>query len=291
MDWLTEPFLLGFQQRALVAGLLAVVTTSVVGTWVVLRGMSFIGDALAHGILPGIALAVLFGFDPVLGAVGSALLMVAGINVVHRRVSLGEDTAIGLLFVGMLAAGVVLISRTASYAGSLTGILFGDILGVSPGDVAVLAGAAGTAVAVSVAWYRPFLALSFNEAKAEVLGLHPRVAHGIMLGLVTMAVVASFRTVGSNLVFGLLIAPPATASLVTRRVPTMMLAATGFGAVAVVAGLVLSYHLDTAGAATMALVAVALFFAVVGVRDAGTLFRRRLRRRDGDPVPPASPRR
>lgn len=274
IDWLTEPFLLGFQQRALVAGVLAVVTTSMVGTWVVLRGMSFIGDALAHGVLPGIALAVLFGFDPMAGAIGSALLMVAGVNVVHRRVRLGEDTAIGLLFVGMLAAGVVLISRTASYSGSLTSILFGDILGVSRGDVAVLAVAAVVSVLASAAWYRPFLALAFNEAKAEVLGLRPGLAHGVMLGLVTMAIVTSFRTVGSNLVFGLLIAPPATASLVTRRVPTMMLTAIGFGTAAVVAGLIVSYHLDTAGAATMALVAVTMFFVVLAVRDIGGLLRR-----------------
>lgn len=288
MDWLTDPFLLGFQQRALVAGLLTVATTSIVGTWVVLRGMSFIGDALAHGVLPGIAAAVLVGFDPLLGAVASALLMVAGITVVHRRVRLGEDAAIGLLFVGMLALGVVLISRTSSYAGSLTGILFGDVLGVSRGDLAVLAGAAVLAAAVSATWYRPFLALSFNEAKAEVLGLRPRLAHGVMLGLVTMAVVTSFSTVGSNLVFGLLIAPPATASLVTRRVPTMILTGIGFGALAVVAGLVLSYHFDTAGAATMALVSVALFFVVVAGRDLGRLLSR-LRIRGGVPGRPASP--
>lgn len=288
MDWLTDPFLLGFQQRALVAGLLTVATTSIVGTWVVLRGMSFIGDALAHGVLPGIAAAVLVGFDPLLGAVASALVMVAGITVVHRRVRLGEDAAIGLLFVGMLALGVVLISRTSSYAGSLTGILFGDVLGVSRGDLAVLAGAAVLAAAVSVTWYRPFLALSFNEAKAEVLGLRPRLAHGVMLGLVTMAVVTSFSTVGSNLVFGLLIAPPATASLVTRRVPTMILTGIGFGALAVVAGLVLSYHFDTAGAATMALVSVALFFVVVAGRDLGRLLSR-LRIRGGVPGRRASP--
>lgn len=275
IDWLTEPFLLSFQQRALVAGVLAVVTTSMVGTWVVLRGMSFIGDALAHGVLPGIALAVLFGFDPMAGAIGSALLMVAGINVVHRRVRLGEDTAIGLLFVGMLAAGVVLISRTASYSGSLTSILFGDILGVSRGDITVLGVAAMVSVLASAAWYRPFLALAFNEAKAEVLGLRPGLGHAVMLGLVTMAIVTSFRTVGSNLVFGLLVAPPATASLVTRRVPTMMLTGIGFGTAAVALGLILSYHLDTAGAATMALVAVALFFAVLAIRDIGELFRRR----------------
>ena len=109
-----------------------------VGTWVVLRGLAFIGDALAHGVLPGVAIAVLVGFDLILGAWSRPIAMVAGINFVHRRARLTEDTAIGLLFVGMLALGVVLISRTSSYTGSLTGILFGDILGVSGSDLVIL---------------------------------------------------------------------------------------------------------------------------------------------------------
>jgi ABC-type Mn2+/Zn2+ transport system permease subunit len=125
--WLIEPFTLGFQQRALVAGLLAMGMAAMVGSWVVLRGLTFMGDALAHGVLPGVAMGVLLGFDPVLGALLSAVFMAAGIGVVHRRARLTEDTAIGLLFVGMLAMGVVLISRTSSYSGGLTEILFGDI--------------------------------------------------------------------------------------------------------------------------------------------------------------------
>ena len=120
MEWVIEPFALGFQQRALVAGLLAVLVSSVVGTWVVLRGLAFIGDALAHGVLPGVAMAVLFGFDLILGAVVSSLAMVAGINIVHRRARLTEDTAIGLLFVGMLALGpFVTHDRSASLLGQL----------------------------------------------------------------------------------------------------------------------------------------------------------------------------
>jgi ABC-type Mn2+/Zn2+ transport system permease subunit len=266
VDWLTEAFALGFQQRALAAGVLAVVTTALVGTWVVLRGLSFIGDALAHGVLPGIALGVVLGFDLLLGAALSAVVMVAGISLVHRRAALSEDTAIGLLFVGMLAIGVVVISRSASYAGSLTGILFGDVLGASRTDLVVLAVAAAVTVGLSVLLYRAFLVLSFNDQKAEMLGLMPRVAHSAMLALVTMAVVTSFRTVGTLLVFGLLVAPPATASLIARRVPTMMLTAVGLGIVAVTAGLTISYHADTAGSATIAAVSVAGFFLVLAFR-------------------------
>jgi len=268
VEWLTGAFELGFQQRALFGGLLAVVAAAVVGTWVVLRGLSFMGDALAHGVLPGVAIGLLAGFDPVVGAVLSAIVMVAGINLVHRKARLTEDTAIGLLFVGMLALGVVLISRSTSYMGSLTGILFGDILAVSSGDLWLLGIGALSAVGLSALLYRPFLVLSFNEEKAELLGQMPRLAHAAMLALVTMAVVTSFRTVGSLLVFGLMVAPPATAALLARRVPTMMLTAVGLGAVAVVGGLLISFHANTAGSATIAALAVALFFAVLLGRGA-----------------------
>ncbi|HEY5686085.1 MAG TPA: zinc ABC transporter permease AztB [Acidimicrobiia bacterium] len=268
MDWLTEPFALAFQQRALVAGVLAAITTSTVGTWVVIRGMSFMGDALVHGVIPGIALGVLFGFDPLIGAAVAAIVMIGGIELVHRQTRFSEDTGIGLLFVGMLALGVIFISRTDSFSGSLTTILFGDALGVTVRDIVVLAVVAVMALAASITLYRPFLALSFNEAKASLLGLRPGFAHVAMLALITMAVVGSFRTVGTLLVFGLLVGPPATAALLVRRVPTMMLAAVGLGVAAVVLGLMISFHANTAGSATMATVSIAGFFLVLAVRAA-----------------------
>jgi ABC-type Mn2+/Zn2+ transport system permease subunit len=266
VDWLAEPFSHAFMQRAAVAGILAAATTSLVGTWVVIRGLTFMGDALAHGVLPGIALAVLWGFDPMLGAAASAILMVLGINVVHRHSRLNEDAGIGLLFVGMLALGVVIISRTPSYTGSLTGILFGDALAVTARDIVFLAGTLVAVTITTVVFYRSFLVLSFNTDKAEMLGLYPRAAHVVMLALVTLAVVASFRTVGSLLVFGLLVAPPATASLLVRRVPAMMAAGAALGVAAVVIGLLVSWYADTAASATIAAVAVAAFFVVLSFR-------------------------
>ncbi|MDP8958571.1 MAG: metal ABC transporter permease [Actinomycetota bacterium] len=281
MDWLVEqacrgvveqvlcrPFAYGFMQRALVAGLLAVAATSVVGTWMVLRGLSFLGDALAHGVIPGIALGVLVGFDLNLGAVLAAVVMVAAINLVHRRAGVTEDTGIGLLFVGMLALGVIIMSRTDSYTGSLTTILFGDALGVDRADIAVVAATALAVVPASLVFYRPLLVLSFNQDKAEVLGLAPRLAHLGLLGLITLAVVGSFHTVGTLLVFGLLVGPPATATLLVRSVPAVMLTAVLLGVGAVVAGLVVSFHADTASSATMAGIAVAMFFAVLLGREA-----------------------
>ncbi|NNC39866.1 MAG: metal ABC transporter permease [Acidimicrobiia bacterium] len=274
MNWLTEPFSNEFMLQALLAGVLAVVTTSLIGTWVVLRGLSFMGDAMAHGVLPGIALAFVWGFDLTVGAVLSAVVMIAGIDYVHRRARLSEDTAIGLLFVGMLAVGVIIMSKAPSFAGSLTGFLFGNILAVGNSDLIVQAVAAGvTALAVAV-FYRPFLVLSFNEDKAEVLNLRPRIAHAVMLGLLTLAIVTSFRVVGNLLVFGLLVAPAATASLLVRRVPTMMITAVVIGIATVAGGLLLTWHADTAAGASIAGTSVALFFVVLIARQITEAVRR-----------------
>lgn len=267
MDWLIAPFELAFQQRALLGGSLAAVSLAVVGTWVVIRGMTFLGDALVHGVIPGIALAILLGFNVLIGAAIAAVVMILGINLVHRQTTFSEDTGIGLLFVGMLGFGVILISRTASYSGSLTGILFGDALGVTSGDVAVLAAVGTITLIASTSLYRPFLVLSFNEAKAELLGLRPRLAHAVMLGLITLSIVGSFQTVGTLLVFGLLVGPPATAALVVRRVPWMMATAALIGILSVVAGLVISFHAGTSGSATMAVVPIVLFFVVLTVKS------------------------
>ncbi len=268
MDWLIEPFELAFQQRALLGGALASVSLSLVGTWVVVRGMSFLGDALVHGVIPGIALAVLLDFNVLLGAALAAGVMIAGINLVHRQTTFTEDTSIGLLFVGMLALGVILISRTASFQGSLTGILFGDALGVTAGDIVALAVVAVVTLASILAFYRPFLALSFNDQKAQLLGFRPRLSHGLMLALITLTIVASFQTVGTLLVFGLLVGPPATAALLARRLPTIMVTSVAIGVFSVAAGLMLSYHFNVSGSATMAGLPIVLFFLVLAFRSA-----------------------
>lgn len=280
MDWIIAPFELAFQQRALIGGSLAAIALALVGTWVVLRGMSFLGDALVHGVIPGIALAVLLDFNVLVGAIAAAVVMLLGVNLVHRQTTFSEDTGIGLLFVGMLAVGVILISRTPSYTGSLTTILFGDALGVSLGDILVLTVLTGLVAVVSLAFYRPFLALSFNEQKARLLGMRPGLAHFVMLGLITLGIVGSFQTVGTLLVFGLLIGPPATAALLVRKVPLMMLTSAAIGVLSVIVGLIVSYHADTAGSATMAAVPIILFFVVLTAKS----LRGRRPVRDGSPA-------
>lgn len=270
MDWLIDPFSHAFQLRALVAGSLAAVVFAVVGTWVVIRGMTFLGDALVHGVIPGIALAVLFDFNVLLGAVGAALVMIAGINFVHRQTEFSEDTGIGLLFAGMLSVGVILISTTPNASRTLTAILFGNVLAVSASDIAVLAAVAVVSVAGTMLLFRRLVALSFNERKAELLGLNPRATHAMLLVLITLAIVGSFQTVGTLLVFGLMVGPPATAALLVRRIPTMMITAGAIGVFSVVTGLVISYHADTSGSATMALIPIVLFFSVLGVKTVTT---------------------
>ena len=205
----------------------------------------------------------------------SALVMVAGVGLVNRRARLPEDTGIGLLFVGMLALGVIIISRQRSYAGELSSFLFGDVLGVSAADLRFQWVAAALVVVVVIVSYRPFLALSFNADKAWSLGLRPRVAHGLMLGLIAVSIVSSFQAVGTLLVFGLLVAPPASASLIVRRVPMIMFVGVGIGAVSVVAGLLISFHYDTAASATMAFTAVAIFFVVLTVKEVVSALGRR----------------
>jgi ABC-type Mn2+/Zn2+ transport system permease subunit len=267
VDLFLEPFRYGFMRNALAAGLLTVIASSLVGTWVVMRGLAFIGDALAHGVLPGIAIAYLLGGNLLLGAAFGAAVMVGGISLVTARSRIGEDTAIGLLFVGMLALGVAIISARGAYAGDLTTILFGDPLGVRTDALWTLLAATVVTVIVSVVAYRPFLALTADRAKAATLGMRPGLAHIVMLALVAVVVVTSFRSVGTLLVFAFLIAPPATAVLVARRVPVVMLAAIGFGSLAVLVGLLLSYHLATATAATIAGVSVLGFFVVLAATN------------------------
>jgi manganese/iron transport system permease protein len=275
MDWLTEPFQLELLQRSLAAGLLTAIAGAIVGTWVVIRGLTFMTDALAHGVLPGIAVAFLIDIDPVIGAFASAVVMVAGVRLVADRSRLPEDVGIGLLFVGMLALAVVIISRSDSFATDLTSFLFGDVLGVTVGDLWLQAAVTTVCLVVAFVGHRAFLALSLDEDRAALFGFRPRLAETALLALIALTVVSGFQAVGSLLVFGLIVGPPATASLVARRVPAMMLMAALLGMTAVVAGLVVSYHLDTAAGATISGLAVLEFFVVLAVRDGVAFVSRR----------------
>ncbi len=269
--WWIEPFTENvFMQNLLWVSLLTVISTSLVGTWVVVNGLSFFSDALAHGVLPGIVLAVIFGFNPSLGAMLAAIVMVAGMSVVRNNSSLPNDTSIGLLFVGFLALAVVLISSPmGSNIGDLNRFLFGSISGVSSADIWQQAIVAVITVLSVTLLYRAFAAAAFDEVQAALLGLRPKIANAILLFLLAVVIVSSFETVGNLLVFAFLIAPPATASIFAKTVPMIMVFAVGFGVFAVIVGSLVSYHYDTAPSATVALVAVVMFMLVLTVDSLG----------------------
>jgi zinc/manganese transport system permease protein len=274
VTWLLDPLSLDFVLRALVGGAIVAAICGVVGTWVVIRGMAFLGEALAHGMLPGVALATLLGAPVLLGAAVSAAAMSFGIGIVQRRAKLSYDTSIGMLFVGMLALGVIVISHSASFATDATAILFGDILAISAADLVQLAVALVVTVAVAALCHRALVAEAFDPRVASVLGLRPRLARVALVGLVTIAVVASYQAVGSLLVVGLLLAPAVAAGHWTRRIPATMALAALIGAVAVLAGLLVSWHAGTAAGASIAAVAI-LIAGVSGLLRAAVRAARR----------------
>ena len=265
--WWVSPFLDNvFMRDALVAGVLTVLTTSLVGTWVVLRGMSFLGDALAHGVLPGIAIAFIIGVDTSIGALVAAGVMVGGISLIRRHSPLPDDTSIGVLFVGFLALAVVIMSsQQASYTGDLNRFLFGSITGLDNSDLVRQAVAAAIALVGVVVFYRAFLVMTFDESLARMLGLRPGLAQAALLVLLAVSIVASFESVGNLLVFAFLIAPPAAASLLAKRVPVIMGLSVLLGTLATYVGILLSYHYESAAGATMALCSVVAFFIVLTV--------------------------
>ena len=263
MDLLVTPFSSnGFMLQALIAGVLVSIACAIAGTFVILRGLAFIGDALAHGVLPGIAVAILVGFPGMLGAAIGAAFMIGGITLITQRSRLSSDTAIGLLFIGMLSLGVVIVSRSNSFSGDLTRILFGEILGIGVPAILIQLAATVIIMVIAVVCARPFLLLSFDPEQAEVAGFSVRLYHNVMLFMIAITVIVSFQTVGTLLVFGLLIAPAGAGALLARRIEVMMAWASLFGVLSMYLGLLISYHFNLAAGAAIILITVAIFFIV-----------------------------
>ena len=260
MNYLVDPFANNeFMRLALFGGILVACTCAIAGTFVVLRGLAFVGDALAHGVLPGIATAMLLGFSGILGAAVGAAVMMGGVSIVTRKFRLSGDTAIGLLFVGMLALGVAITSRSTSFVGDLARILFGELLGITTTDLAWQFAALVIVGAIAFVSRRPFLLLSVDDGLARTSGFSARLFHNVMLTMVAITVIASFQTVGTLLVLGMLIAPAATGSLFARRIESMMLIAALVGSLSTYIGLLISYHYDLAAGASIVLTAVVIF--------------------------------
>jgi len=268
MDWLVTPFSSNdFMLHALIAGVLVSIACAIAGTFVILRGLAFIGDALAHGVLPGIAVAILVGFPAVIGAAIGAAVMIGGITTITQRSRLSSDTAIGLLFIGMLSIGVVIVSRSNSFSGDLTRVLFGEILGISNSAILIQLVATIVIAAIAIICARPFLLLSFDPEQAQVAGFSASLYHNIMLIMIAATIIVSFQTVGTLLVFGLLIAPAGAGALLARRIEVMMAWAILFGVLSMYSGLLISYHFDLAAGASIILVTVAIFFVVFIIQN------------------------
>ncbi|HEX2436236.1 MAG TPA: metal ABC transporter permease [Solirubrobacterales bacterium] len=278
MEVLIEPFEAEFVRTGAIAAALVGVLCGVVGCYVILRGMALMADSLAHGVLPGIAVAFALtaeagGGEPdklaiALGAVVAGLVTAMATNAVLRRSPVRPDTAAAVVFVLMLALGVVLISRVEGYSVDLTAFLFGDVLGVGEGEVVVSAVAVAAVLALVALLYRPFLLVSFDRQRAAAAGVPVDRLELMLLVVVTVAVVIGFQVVGALLVLGLLMAPPAAAALLTRRLPAMMAVSAAIAAASAPLGLLLSWHLDLAAGASIVLVAVSAFVVLVVLRPA-----------------------
>jgi manganese/iron transport system permease protein len=257
--WLLEPLSYAFMQRGLLAALVVGVVCAVIGCYVVLRSLAFLGDALAHAILPGVAIAYLLQVNLTLGALAAALLVALGVSFFTRQGNLREDTAIGILFSASLALGVALISTIRTYAVDLSHILFGNVLGVSRGDLWLAGGLGALVLGAIIVLYRPFLVVSFDPVLAATLRMPTQLLRSLMLVLLALTIVVSLQTVGVALAVAMLVTPAATAYLLARRLPVMMLISAMLGAFSAVCGLYLSYYANLASGAAIVLVATLLF--------------------------------
>jgi manganese/iron transport system permease protein len=259
LDLLVEPLRYPFMVRGLLASLMVGTLCAVVGTYVVLRGMAFFGDALAHAILPGVAVAYLLAINLFWGALVMGLITAVGIGYLSRRSQVKEDTAIGVIFAASFALGVALLSTVRSYSVDLTHILFGNVLGVSNTDLWLTAGLGLGVLAVVFLLYKELLVVSFDPVLAATLRLPLDALNYLLLVLIALTVVVSLQAVGVALMVAMLVTPAATAYLLTRRLWQMMIIGAAIGAASAVTGLYLSFYVNVASGAAVVLVATGFF--------------------------------
>jgi manganese/iron transport system permease protein len=266
LDWILLPWHYAFMVRALVGAILVGSLCAIVGTYVVLRGMAFFGDALAHAILPGVAIGYLVGGgarQPLFWwALLAAILSSLGIGTIHKRARIREDTAIGIIFAGMFALGIALISSVQNYTIDLSHFLFGDVLGIGQSDL-VRIGIFGALILLTiVVFYKEFMVISFDPILATTLRLPVRGLDYLLMVLIAITIVVSLQTVGIALMVAMLITPAATAYLLTRRLPIMMLTAAVIASISGVIGLYFSYYVNIASGAAIVLSATLIFMLV-----------------------------
>lgn len=276
LDILIGPLQFGFMGRALVGGTLVGTICAVIGTYVVLRGLAFIGDALAHAAFPGVVIAYMLKANIHLGAAVFTVATALGIGFVSRRARASYDTTIGILFAGAFALGVLLMSTIPGYTADLFSFLFGNILGMTTADLAVVGALAGLVLLAVAVCYKELLLVSFDPVVAEAMGYPVQMLNYLVLSLMALTIVISIQAVGVVLVVALLVTPSATARLLTDRFLRMMALGVMLSVLAVVVGLYLSFYLNVASGAAVVLVSTGLFFATLGYR--------RLRRHPAPPL-------
>ena len=262
LSFFLEPLHYDFMLRALAAAIMVGIVCAVVGSFVVLRGMAFFGDALAHAILPGVAVAYLLGgaSGPLFwGALGAAVTTALGIGAVTRGGRLREDVAIGVVFAGVFALGIALISSVRSYSTDLAHILFGNVLAITSDDLLLIGGVGAGVLLVVWAFYKEFVVISFDPTHAASLRLPAEPLRYLLLILIAVTVVVSLKTIGAGLMTAMLITPAASGHLLTRRLPRMMLIAALIGVGSAIVGLYLSYYISIASGAAIVLVTTAGF--------------------------------
>jgi manganese/iron transport system permease protein len=262
IQWLVEPFRYEFMLRGLWASLIVGVVCPILGTYVVLRGMAFLGDALAHIILPGVVLAFMLGWPLPVGALIVGTTAALAIGAIGRRADIKEDAAIGVVFAGAFALGVAMISVQRSYAVDLAHILFGNLLGVSNADIRLMLGLGVVVLLTVLAFYKEFLVLSFDPVLAATLRLPVTFLQNLLLVLLAIVIVISLQAVGVALVLAMLVTPASAAFLLARRLPVMMVLSAGIGILSSLVGLYLSYYADVVSGSAIVLVATVIFGAV-----------------------------
>lgn len=265
MSFFLEPLQYDFIVRALLAAVIVGIVCSILGVYIVLRGMAFLGDAMAHTILPGVVVAFLLGWPLAIGALLMGILTALGIGLLTERTTLKEDTAIGVIFAGLFALGVAMLSLRGNYSIDLAHFLFGNLLGVSAGDL-LLTAALGLIVLVLIfLFYKEFLVLSFDPLLAETLRLPARFLNYLLLMLIAVTIVVALQVVGVALMLAILVTPAAAASFLTRRLPSMMAVSAAIGVFSGVVGVYMSYYLNIASGPAVVLVATSVFLVVLGL--------------------------
>lgn len=264
LDWLIEPLGYAFMIRGLIAVVIVGLVCGVLGTYVILRGMALFGNALAHAILPGVAVAYLLaGTNQTwlfAGGLAAGVLTALGIGAISKE-GVKEDTATGVMFVSMFALGIALISTVRSYSTDLTHFLFGNVLGVAGSDLWLIGAFAVLVLVAIAAFYKEFLVISFDPVLAKTLRLPASFFNNLLLLLVAITIVLSLQAVGIALMTAMLVTPAATAYMLTRRLPVMMAISATVGALSGVIGLYLSFYINIASGPAIVLVCTTFFVA------------------------------